>query len=110
MDWRGIVWFTVLYVVGYSIHNEPARLSFTFGAPSALALVCGRPLRSNKLEFSPMVLQLVGLAGLTVLLVRQFGLVDRRTSLWILLGLQLACLLGVLIPVLRNVAKGVRSP
>lgn len=108
MDWRGIVWFTVLYVVGYFSHNEPVRLSFTFKAPSALALVCGRPLRSNKLEFAPMVFQLVGLAGLTVLLARHFGLVERRTSIWILLGLQLTLLLGVLIPVFRNIAKGVR--
>lgn len=107
MSWRGIVWYSVLYAAGYLAHSEPAQLSFTFRAPSALVLACGRPLRSNRLEFSPMVLQLAGLTGLTVLLIRHFGLLDQVVSLWILVGLQLACLLGVLIPLVGNIARGV---
>jgi len=107
VDWQDIVWYAFLYVAGYFAHHEPARISFTFRAPTALVLLCGRPLGKNKLEFSPMVAQLAGLGCLAAALMNHFGLLARRTTIFIDIGLQFTWILCTLIP-LFLVHKGRR--
>lgn len=106
MDWRSTVAFPLLYAAGYFAHAEPERISFTFRAPSALTLLCGRPLGKNKLEFSPMVAQLVGLTGLVVPLMEPVGLIAHRTSLRIRAWSLLTWMLCTVIAALPHIAKG----
>lgn len=98
MDWKDMGWCAFLYIVGYMAHDGALKLSFTFRAPSALAFLRGRPLKDNKLQFSPMTIQLVGLTCAVLVLLNQFDFLDELTAIWIEFVLLCTLVSAVLIP------------
>lgn len=103
MSVKAYVFSLFLYFAGRSAHNDAPRISFTFGAPNWLSLLCGRPLPSSRLEFSPMVVQLGGVLILVASLAGDSHLLSNRMVAWIrVTGFFMVLLLFFLGPVLRG--------
>lgn len=92
LGWRWGIWLLGLYFIGYFGHNDPSKLSYTFSAPRFLAMLCGNPLPSKRLDFSPMLLQLGAVCSLVSLTMGHFGIMSFAVSTRLQLYTQLSML------------------
>lgn len=95
-----------LYFAGRFAHNDAPRISFTFGAPNWLSILCGRPLPSSRLEFSPMVVQLGGVLILLASLAGDSHLLSSRMIAWIRVT---AFLMVLLLFFLGSILRGLKN-